>query len=98
MSIRWHLGGGEAGDRFVIRRYRGPDREEVIPSSRGKAKRGYENRAAEQLASPGLLPASGEWTRMAGLKGLSSSEIVARTDFFPTIASLQGYDLAGLVK
>lgn len=71
-----------AGDRFVIRRYSPATTVGggvILDPHAGKLSAGTRPELLRQLASKDLGPRVREWTRMAGIQGLTRSELVART-------------------
>jgi len=91
-----------AGDRFVIRRYSPATTVGggvILDPHAGKLSAATRPELLRHLASRELGPRVREWTRMAGLKGLTSSELIARTGLLPDAgeAELQPSDLSGLV-
>jgi len=91
-----------AGDRFVIRRYSPATTVGggvILDPHAGKLSAATRPELLRHLASRELGPRVREWTRLAGLKGLTSSELIARTGLLPDAgeAELQPSDLSGLV-
>lgn len=91
-----------AGDRFVIRRYSPATTVGggvILDPHAGKLSAGTRPELLRQLASKELGPRVREWARLAGLKGLTRSAVMARTGLVLEAieAELNGPHRPGLV-